>query len=62
MNARLATAVVTIVAILSGAAVLAQQPSARLSPAALKEIAEVEVTQPSVAIDGSRRQKYYSMS
>ena len=42
MNARLAAAVVTIVAMLSGAAVLAQQPSATLSPAALKEIVEVE--------------------
>ena len=42
MNARLAAAVVTIVAMLSGAAVLAQQPSVTLSPASLKEIVEVE--------------------
>ena len=42
MNARLAAAVMTIVATLSGAAVWAQQPSVTLSPAALKEIAEVE--------------------
>ncbi len=42
MNARLAAAIVTIVAILSGAAVLAQQPSVTLSPACLKEIVEVE--------------------
>jgi cytochrome c peroxidase len=42
MNARLAAAAVTIVAMLSGAAVWAQHLSVRLSPAALNEIAEVE--------------------
>ena len=42
MNARIAAAVMAIVATLDGAAVWAQQPSVTLSPAALKEIAEVE--------------------
>ena len=42
MNARIAAAAITIVATVGGAAVLAQQPSVTLSPAALKEIAEVE--------------------
>jgi cytochrome c peroxidase len=41
MNTRIAAAVATIVAALGGA-VWAQQPSVTLSPAALKEIAEVE--------------------
>ena len=41
MNTRIAAAVTTIVAALGGA-VWAQQPSVTLSPAALKEIAEVE--------------------
>jgi cytochrome c peroxidase len=42
MNARIAAAAITIVAVLGGAAVWAQQPSVTLSPAALKEIADVE--------------------
>ena len=42
MNARIAAAVMAIVATLDGAAVWAQQPPVTLSPAALKEIAEVE--------------------
>ena len=42
MNARLAAAAVTIVAMLSGAVVWAQHLSVRLSRAALNEIAEVE--------------------
>jgi hypothetical protein len=41
MNTRIAAAVTTIVAALGGG-VWAQQPSVTLSPAALKEIAEVE--------------------
>jgi cytochrome c peroxidase len=41
MNTRIAAAITTIVASLGGA-VWAQQPSVTLSPAALKEIAEVE--------------------
>jgi cytochrome c peroxidase len=41
-NAGIAAAAITIVAMLGGAAVWAQQPSVTLSPAALKEIAEVE--------------------
>jgi hypothetical protein len=52
MDTRIAAAVTTIVAALGGG-VWAQQPSVTLSPAALKEIAEVEAeidrieTQPS---------------
>ena len=42
MNAWIASAAVTIAATVGGAAVWAQQPSVTLSPAALKEIAEVE--------------------
>jgi cytochrome c peroxidase len=42
MNARIAAAVTTVVATVGGAAVWAQQPSVTLSPAAQKEIAEVE--------------------
>ena len=42
MNARIAAAVMAIVATLDGAAVWAQQPPVTLSPAALKEIAKVE--------------------
>jgi cytochrome c peroxidase len=42
MNARIAAAVMAIVATLDGAAVWAQQPPVTLSAAALKEIAEVE--------------------
>src|SRR3984893_2848794 len=42
MNARIASAVMAIVATLDGAAVWAQQPPVTLSQAALKEIAEVE--------------------
>ena len=41
MNTRIAAAVITIAATLGGG-VWAQQPSVTLSPAALKEIAEVE--------------------
>jgi cytochrome c peroxidase len=41
MNTMIAAAITTIVASLGGA-VWAQQPSVTLSPAALKEIAEVE--------------------
>jgi hypothetical protein len=41
-NAWITTVAISFVAILGGAAVLAQQPSVTLSPAALKEIAEVE--------------------
>jgi cytochrome c peroxidase len=41
-NAWIATVAISFVAILGGAAVLAQQPSVTLSPAALKEIVEVE--------------------
>jgi hypothetical protein len=42
MNARIAAAVMAIVATLDGAAVWAQQPPVTLSPAALMEIAQVE--------------------
>jgi cytochrome c peroxidase len=42
-NAWIAAAAVTIAATLGGAAVRAQQPSVTLSPAALKEIAEIEI-------------------
>src|SRR5256885_13438445 len=42
MNAWIAAATMVILATLGGAAVWAQQPSVTLSPAALKEIAEVE--------------------
>jgi cytochrome c peroxidase len=42
MNAGFAAEAATIVATLGCAAVWAQQPSVTLSPAALKEIAEVE--------------------
>ena len=42
MNARIASAVMAIVATLDGAAVWAQQPPVTLSPAALNEIAQVE--------------------
>src|SRR6516162_1958694 len=42
MNVWIATAAITIVATLGGAAVWAQTLSVTLSPAALKEIAEVE--------------------
>jgi hypothetical protein len=48
MNTKIAAAVTTIVAALGGG-VWAQQPSVTLSPAALKEIAEVEAE-----IDASR--------
>ena len=42
MNARIAASAITMLATLGGAAVWAQQASVTLSPAALKEIAEVE--------------------
>src|SRR6266576_3312442 len=42
MNAWIAAAAITMLATLGSAAVWAQQPSVTLSPAALKEIAEVE--------------------
>ena len=42
MNARVAATAITIVVVLDGTAVWAQEPRIMLSPAALKEIAEVE--------------------
>jgi len=42
MNARIAASAITMLATLGGAAVWAQQASVTLTPAALKEIAEVE--------------------
>src|SRR3984885_748081 len=42
MNARVAATAITIVVVLDGTAVWAQEPRIMLSPTALKEIAEVE--------------------